>query len=548
LARRQLCDHFATRKRVCATADMSVSAGRASCADSCWRAPERISAVTSNPIQFPRPEREAPFDVAPIRKIISDLMVRPTDEVESEELEIKGWCKNERELADKVSEACSCLANTSGGYVLVGVAEGVVAGRKFSACPHPRVTLSWLQTNVHNLTRPPVEITPFDASPLLAEMLASTGNNLYVLRVHRTRCISGHVTNKGVSKVRVGKECQPQFIAEDDRTNTTVPGVSLEDLSESSIDWGIAQHRRHFKTSSTWESRQEFLEQGRLIQTYLPDEDYLPSTQISFAALLLFGKASTLEQRVPFFETIILADKEPLRIRKNVVDSVRDLCTGEGSLLRNHLPRIPEQVLRELIANAYIHRCYRTPGPVVVNISEMEGLEIKSPGALLTGLNVNNLIYGVPVYRNLLLADGARFVGLCDKIGRGIDLIFEGVLSEGLGFPEFESGDNVFSARIPLSDSAEFRQFLRKRSQALSNLDEIIVLRLLWGKNYATLDDLCCGMQRKMEFGERVLREMCRKNMVEPVDQFYRLTAVVRRDIETVFQSDQLSLDPSLWS
>jgi hypothetical protein len=54
-----------------------------------------------------------------------------------------------------------------------------------------------------------------------------------------------------------------------------------------------------------------------------------------------------------------------------------------------------------------------------MTISEW-GFEIKSPGELLTGLSVNNLIHGVPVYRNLLLADGARFVGLCDKIGQGI--------------------------------------------------------------------------------------------------------------------------------
>jgi predicted HTH transcriptional regulator len=53
-----------------------------------------------------------------------------------------------------------------------------------------------------------------------------------------------------------------------------------------------------------------------------------------------------------------------------------------------------------------------------MTISEW-GFEIKSPGELLTGLSVNNLIHGVPVYRSLLLADAARFVGLCDKIGAG---------------------------------------------------------------------------------------------------------------------------------
>lgn len=71
----------------------------------------------------------------------------------------------------------------------------------------------------------------------------------------------------------------------------------------------------------------------------------------------------------------------------------------------------------------------------------------------------------------------------------------------------------------------------------------MIVLRLLWSKGYATLEDLCSSMQRKPEFAQRVLEQMQRKNMVEPVDQFFRLASGVRRDIETIFQSDQLSFD-----
>jgi ATP-dependent DNA helicase RecG len=323
--------------------------------------------------------------------------------------------------------------------------------------------------------------------------------------------------------------------------------VALDDLSATSIDWGITHHQKHFKTSAAFPVRQEFLEQARLLTCYLPEEEYLPQLHPSLASLLLFGKRSALERNVPFFETVVIMDNETIRIRENVVDSVRTLCMGESSILQSRLPQIPPEVLKELIVNAYIHRCYRTPAPVMIEISEW-GLEIKSPGELLTGLSVRNLIHGVPVYRNLLLADGARFVGLCDKIGRGVDLIFQGVLSNGLGFPEFESGNNLFTVRVPLAGSAEFREFVRKRSQTLSQLDEVIVLRILWARNCATLDDLCVNMQRKIDFAERVLSEMCKKIMIEEAGGFYQMTPGVRRDIETIFQSDQLSLDSSLWT
>src|SRR5437868_3442006 len=83
---------------------------------------------------------------------------------------------------------------------------------------------------------------PFDATGILAEVIGPSASNLFALRVPRTRCISGHITNKGVSKVRRGKQCQPQYLAEDDRTSATVSHISIEDLSSTSIDWAIAQH------------------------------------------------------------------------------------------------------------------------------------------------------------------------------------------------------------------------------------------------------------------------------------------------------------------
>lgn len=501
--------------------------------------------MSASPLRFPGREKEVPFDATPIRKIISDLLVQTVEEVESEELEIKGWCRDERELAEKVAEACACIANTAGGHVLVGVTDSANVRPKFSRCPHSVVSATWLQTKVHDLTKPPVQCFPFDASEILSEVVGPCESNLYVLRVPQSRGVSGHTT-KGISKIRVGKECQPHYLAGDDRTSVILPYLSEEDLSLTSIDWAIAQHQKHFKTSATWGDRMDFLAQARLIEPYLPDDDYSARFQISFAALLVFGKASAIDRHFPSFETVILADKEPIRMRKNVIESVRELCLGESSILRNRSPQIPADVLKELLVNAYIHRCYRTPSPVMITVSEL-GLEIKSPGELLAGLNVNNLIYGVPVYRNLLLADGVRFAGLCDRIGQGIDLIYQEVLSEGLAFPEFESGNGSFAARIPLGDSAEFKEYVRRRSQTFSQLDKVIILRVLWGKeNGASLEELSSRMQRKREFAERVLGEMCKQMILELDQGVYRLTPVVRQDIETVFRSGQLSFDSLL--
>ncbi len=466
------------------------------------------------PLQFPGREKEPFFDVTAVRKIITDLLTQTADEVESDEIEIKSWCSSEKELAEKVSEACACLATTSGGYVLVGVSEGKHCGSRFSACPHLNVSKSWLTTNVQNLTKPPVECSAHDVASLLSEISGTSGNNLFVLRVPRTRHISGHVNHKGISKIRVGKECKPQYVAEDDRTRPVVPDLSADDLLAESIDWAMAHHRKHYKNAIQWTERSEFLAQAGLLEPFLPDEAYLPEFCVTLAGLLLFGKAAVLARHCSAFETLVLTNHEPIRLRKNIVESVRDLCLGEGSILRSLLPQIPPDVIKELVVNAYAHRCYRTPSPVVIRVSE-EGLEIQNPGELLTGLTVGNLIYGIPAYRNLLLANGARFIGLCDQLGQGIDVVYRDVLSGGLGFPEFESGNNVFTARVSLAGNAKFKGFIRKRSYLLNQLDQIIVLQLLWSKEVASLRELCVHMQRKEDFAARVMEEMRVKQMVD---------------------------------
>jgi len=348
------------------------------------------------PLPFHGKEREPPFDANCVRTIITELIASSADEVESEELEIKGWCRSERDLADHVSEACACLANAAGGLVLVGVADGQNVGRKFSPCPHPCVTRPWLTTSIHNLTQPPVECAVHDIGWLAAEVLGVQGNDLFVVRVPRTRHISGHAV-KGISKIRIGKQCQTQYVAEDDRTRVTVPEVSIDDLSAASIDWGISQHARHFKNATAWADRAEFLAQARLVEPQLLDEEYLPRWRASLAALLLFGKVRTLEEYVPAFETLVITPEGTTRIRKNIVETVRDLCLGENPLLRGRLPRLRPDVLKELVVNAFIHRCYRTPAHVTIRLDEF-GLEIQSPGELLAGLTVSNLINGVPVY------------------------------------------------------------------------------------------------------------------------------------------------------
>ena len=143
-------------------------------------------------------------------------------------------------------------------------------------------------------------------------------------------------TGVPIASIHSRYECR---LAEDDRTNITVPELTVDDLATASIDWGIGQHEKRFKSSAAWADRAEFLSQARLLRPYQPDEEYLPQLQPSLAALLLFGNVAAIERKISFFETVVITEHERIAIRKNVIESVRELCVGENAILRSRLPR-----------------------------------------------------------------------------------------------------------------------------------------------------------------------------------------------------------------
>ena len=456
--------------------------------------------------------------------------------MESEFLEIKGWCKDEKELTEKLADAASCLANHEGGAVLVGIGEGS-KNQRFSRCPFPNLSPTWLVARVQDNTHPPVECHGLDLTSVLAEVRGTSDAHVFALQVQRKKCVSGHATSKGISRVRSGKECKPLFISEDDRTKMVVSDATMDELSVGSIQWAISQHNRHFPAAETFADCWDFLARGGLL---LPDEN--GSGHVTLAALLLFGKDASFSRRSVACDTVINIHGEHRTLRKNIIESLREAILSERAALRVALLSVPETTLRELAVNAYVHRCWRTNGPVTLTVSDT-AFDIQNPGDLLAGLHVGNLLYGVPVYRNFLLAEGMRFCGLSDKIGLGIDLVFKTVLSGGFDFPVFESSNGMFRASIPLSRSEEFREFVRHRGASLSQLDELVVLRYLWGASEASFQQLSDALQRGRDIARRVVQAMEKKQMIEIVGGMFRLTPALRLDIDRSFNADQMSLD-----
>lgn len=113
---------------------------------------------------------------------------------------------------------------------------------------------------------------------------------------------------------------------------------------------------------------------------------------------------------------------------------------------RKQLPLYPMVALRELIANAAIHRDYsRTDSYVHIEIYD-DRIEITSPGSLLPDMDVDRLINQQPRARNEILADRMRGLGFCEERGSGLDRATFALEDYGLPAARFINQPDCFKA------------------------------------------------------------------------------------------------------
>jgi ATP-dependent DNA helicase RecG len=108
----------------------------------------------------------------------------------------------------------------------------------------------------------------------------------------------------------------------------------------------------------------------------------------------------------------------------------------------------PERAIRELVANAVIHRDYRiTETYVQINVFE-DRLEIFNPGCLPPGVTVEN-IRDAQVSRNEIIAARLKDLDYLEEYGRGIDIVFTEMEEWNLLRPTFKNTTNSFKVILP---------------------------------------------------------------------------------------------------
>lgn len=415
--------------------------------------------------------------------------------------------KSDRQcLSDKdLIEAVVCMANAQGGEIYLGVEDnGVVTGM------HPNHQhLDGLAALIANRTQPTVTVT-------IESLMV---NALPVARIAVAKSGSPIATNEGVLKRRRLQangmpECVPYLPHE---FSARLASFGLLDMSAKAIagatlaDFDPIERARLRQFIERFNGDRALLElddtqlDAALGLTVRTEHGYLPS----LTGLLLLGHEASLRALVPTHEIAFqILDGEEVRFNEfsrapllrafewvetlfKPLNTEREFQSG---LFRVAVPKVDHRAFREAIANAITHRDYSLRGAVHVRLTG-DVLVISNPGGFVEGVTLNNLLTTEPRPRNPGLADALKRIGLVEQTGRGVDLIYRGMLRFGRHNPDFGQSDS-HSVVLRLSMAAADEAFLKivleeeARRGGQMPIDSLIILAALREQRRASSEQL----------------------------------------------------------
>ena len=427
-----------------------------------------------------------------------------------------------------VVEAVACLANGNGGFLLIGVDDdGIPHGAQPRHGPstHPMR----IQALIAGRTEPSVEVA--------VELVEVDDVEVIVIAVTPARSVVGTQSGRYLRRaidVHGRPQCLPMrphevvsragSVGAQDFSRVVVPGLEPSDLSEVEF----ARMR-------------DLAQVGDDTLVLLSNEEMLKALgfmtadgRVCVGGLLLFGTEAQIARNLPAYEAgfqefdgleVRTSETSALPLLRAMFElSDRVLARNpeeeiEGGLQRIALPAFADTTVRELIANALVHRDYTARGRTLAEVAN-DALTISNPGGLPEGVTTATLLTAPPHPRNPALADAFKRAGLVDRTSRGINRVFESQLSLGRPAPNYSrSTPNSVVVRVhSASLDKELARFIaetRRRGEALS-LEDLLIL-------YEIRADGSITVERTAELGHvghpearTLLNRLTTKKIIEP--------------------------------
>lgn len=378
------------------------------------------------------------------------------------------------------------LANANGGYLVLGMED---------AFPHKVVGTSQCENALGKLENEIYKALqiPVDAYELFDEQ----NNRVVVVEIPR-HPVGKALRFEDVPLWRSGEELIPMpdkvlfsilQETDPDYSQAICEGVTIDDLDKEAIDILKEKYARK-QNNPTFTSLSD--------RQALSDLKLIEGNKVTNAAVLLVGKAEIIQQNFPQakvqheFRTTEGQERFDKRLSfvapfyilidqlwKAVNDRNGSVPVQEGAYMFD-IPFFNEEVIREVINNAFAHRDYRLASEIVIKQYPTK-LSVISPGGFPIGVTLENILTVSSTPRNRLLADVLAATGIVERSGQGMDVIFRLTLSEGKQTPDY-SKTNDYQVTAILSATVKdpgFALLIKSIQQELPENQKLSVFDVL---------------------------------------------------------------------
>ncbi|MCL1791825.1 MAG: putative DNA binding domain-containing protein [Peptococcaceae bacterium] len=197
----------------------------------------------------------------------------------------------------------------------------------------------------------------------------------------------------------------------------------------------------------------------------------------------------------------------------NYLDLNNKTTATFDKLLRIDNRDYPESALREALLNAVVHREYSSSGSILIKIFS-DRIEFISPGGLVSGIEVEDIMSGYSACRNSSLAEIFYRLQLIEAYGTGILKIYEAYRTS-LAQPKIKVTPNVFKMILPnLNAATAVNETLTQEENVMKFVNENGSINRKQAENLLSISQTAAGeVLRKMREHGDLIREGHSRNV-----------------------------------